>query len=443
MKNIHGRIAAAAGLALCLVAGVVYWQSASENSGGRPPATPAGADAAVRATPFAAEAAPLPLSLPAAPASSASSAAAPATDPFASLSPRARRMAADWCGYGAREAMKEEEAREARKKDGRSSAEDEAPSDGEQVMNIARSERLQAWIRTLRSRSDLRSQAIGDFLAGDTPSRAHLQDLARRSTDPMVTALALARPCKAEGCRMVDAAQWARLEPDNLMAWMAQLQDGKLPAEQVNYLLERMAREARRADDYTLALTQAIAGLAQARTPGLQQMAEGDLLGNQMAAIPIPSVRPLIEACKPGRNPAPPAGACQHVAALMWQMPQLLHRALALALARTSVPPGDPLRAEWEQRSEQYEAYSEAMHDTNLKELEQVLGSMGQGLCSAGSRLHEGFARLMTTGEWELAEQALAAASEPASALVQRARAKRNGRSMMDGPQPAASSASR
>lgn len=441
MENIHWRVAATAGLLLGLAAGVVYRLSASEPDGADRPTAPATGDLAASAVSLGLAAASQPL--PPVPAASASAAALPAADAFAALSPRARRMAADWCGYGAREALKEEEAREARKKDGHASGDDESPSDGEQVINIARSERLQAWIRTLRGRSDLRSQAMGDFLAGDTPSRAHLQDLARRSTDPMVTALALARPCKSEGCRMVDAAQWARLEPDNLMAWMAQLQDSKLPAEQVNYLLERMARESRRADDYTLALTQAIAGLAQARTPGLQQMAEGDLLGNQMAAIPIPSVRPLIEACKPGRNPAPPAGACQHVAALMWQMPHLLHRTLALALARTSVPPGDPLRAEWEQRSEQYEAYSEALQDANLKDLEQVLGSMSQDLCSAGSRLHEGFARLMTTGEWELAEHALAAASEPVSALVQRARAKRNGRSMMDGPQPAASAASR
>jgi len=426
MKRTHRKIAGAAGLALCLGIGLGYWamtEPAAEvtrhASAGLAPASAPG--------PFT-PAASAPAAIP--PASGASAPAA--DDLFAKLSPRARRMAADWCGYGAAEMMKDALAREAAGKDGHTPSDGEPPSDGEQVMDTMRAQRLQDWIRTLRGRSDLRSQAIGDYLAGDTPSRAHLQELARRSTDPMVTALALARPCKAEGCRMVDAAQWARLEPDNLMAWMAQLTDRPPTPEQLSYLIERMGRDATRADDYSLALSQAVASLAQARAPGLLQSAETELLSQQIMHMPLLSLRPVLEACKPGRTPTAPAGACMHIAELMWSMPHLMHRALALALARRALPAGDAQRAEWARRGERYEVLAEALMDANATAFEQLLDPSKPDLCGVSGRMHEMLRQVMGTGEWERAAQAWAAASQPQEALIQRAREKRGGRSMME-----------
>lgn len=428
MKRTQRTIAGLTGLALCLALGLGYRalsESPAENRVVN--AAAAGVASAPRPAPQASP--PLPAMQP----TSAASAPALATgDAFAQLSPRARRMAADWCGYGATEMMKDARAREAAGKDDHATAGGDPPSDGEQIMDAARAQRLQDWIRTLRARSDVRSQAIGDYLAGDTPSRAHLQDLARRSTDPMVTALALARPCKAEGCRMVDAAQWARLEPDNLMAWMAQLKDKQQTPEQVSYLIERMGREATRADDYSLTLSQVVASLAQARTPGLQQSAEAELLSQRVMDVPLPNFHPLVEACKPGRAPAAPAGACAHMAGLMWDQPNLMHRALALALARQAVPVDDAQRAQWERRGERYEVLSEALMDANAAEFEQLLDQSKPDLCGASGRLHEMLRQVMGTGEWERAAQAWAAASQPQEAMIQRARQKRGGRSMME-----------
>lgn len=423
MKRTHRKIAGAAGLALCLGIGLGYRTlmtapAAEVASHAAPPPVPA--------TPAASAPAAIP------PASSTSAPTLAADDLFARLSPRARRMAADWCGYGAAEIMKEALAREAAGKGGHTPSDGEPPSDGEQVMDAVRSQRLQDWIRTLRARSDLRSQAIGDYLAGDTPSRAHLQDLARRSTDPMVTALALARPCKAEGCRMVDAAQWARLEPDNLMAWMAQLKDGPPTPEQLSYLIERMGRDATRADDYSLALSQAVASLAQARTPGLLQSAEAELLSQQIMHTPLFTLRPVLDACTPGRTPSAPAGACTHIAELMWSMPHLIHRALALAFARRALPPGDAQRTEWARRGERYEVLAEALMDANATAFEQLLDQSKPDLCGASGRMHEMLRQVMGTGEWERAALAWAAASQPQEALIQRAREKRGGRSMME-----------
>lgn len=428
MKRTHRKIAGAAGLALCLGIGLGYramTDPAAEGPRGTA-AAPAPASAPRPPTPAA--------SAPAVvvPASGAGAPALAADDLFATLSPRARRMAADWCGYGAAEILKDALAREAAGKGGHAANDGEPPSDGEQVMDAARAQRLQDWIRTLKARSDVRSQAIGDYLAGDTPSRAHLQDLARRSTDPMVTALALARPCKAEGCRMVDAAQWARLEPDNLMAWLAQLKDREPPPEQLSYLIERMGRDARRADDYSLTLSQAVASLAQARTPGLLQTAESELLSQQVMHLPLLTLRPVLQACTPGQTPAAPAGACAHIAGLLWDMPHLMHRALALAFARRSVPADDPQRAEWARRGERYELLSEALMDANATAFEHMLDQSRPDLCGGAGRLHELLRQVMGTGEWERAAQAWAAASQPQEALIQRAREKRGGSSMME-----------
>lgn len=374
-----------------------------------------------------------PSSVPAGPASGPLLASPPPDG----LSARARRMREDWCGYGLREAQRDEEEREARRAGKPAGEEAEKAADADQVMDQAREQVLATWIARLRSRKDLRSQAIADYLAGDTPSRAHLQDLARRSTDPMVTVLALQRPCKSQACTAVDAAQWARLEPDNLMAWMAQAQ-----TEQTPYLIERMGREAQRSEDYGVALGQALADLADASSPGLRQMAEESLLTSLLAAWNLPSFSAVLSSCQAARGQPVMTAHCEHIAQLMWNSPHLLGRALALALARRLVPATHPQRPEWERRALHFEALMQADIERSQAQLERWARMPVQEGCAAAALEHAALRQRLRLGEWALAQELQTASGESLEVLAARSRARRDGRSVLDGPAPASAAAS-
>lgn len=364
-------------------------------------------------------------------ASSGASGAASAAD---ALSPRARRMRDDWCGFGMAEALREAEALEARNEAARKAGrpeEDAGESEAAQVLSQAREERQRAWIQTLRSRRDLRSHAVAELLVDDPPSRARLQDLARRSTDPMVTALAMMRPCKAPACRAIDPAQWSRLEPDNLMAWVAQIQGDTVPPEQLSYLIERMGRDARRSDDYLGALHQMLAALVVSE-PGLPQMAETELLASAWATFPVPNVRQVLMACSPAEMVPALHSSCERIADLLWDMPHQLGKALSMGMARRFVPPGHPRRSEWEQRALHFDAAAEALMADNLASMERWASKLPAQGCQAASEFHAGLRQTLLTPEWTRAEQALAASPDSREALVERARAKRGGRSPLD-----------
>lgn len=388
--------------------------------------------------PQAVAAAPAPAPKPLPSSASAPAAVSPplAGPPPDGLSPRARRMREDWCGYGLQEAHREEQQREAGQGRSPASEEDEDVSDAEQVMAQAREQVLASWISALRGRKDLRAQAIADYLAGDTASRAHLQDLARRSTDPMVTALALQRPCKGQACAAVDAAQWARLEPDNLMAWMAQAR-----TEQMPYLIERMGREAQRSEDYLLPLSQVLAELSDATAPGLRQMAELELMVGILSAWNLPAVRPMLDSCQAARTQPATAAHCERIAQLMWESPHLLGRGLALSLARRLVPPGHAQRPEWERRALRYEALLQAEMDHHQAQVERWERSPAQEGCRVAALDHAELRKRLRMGEWAHTQEFQAASGESLEVLARRNRADRDGRSILDSPVPASAAA--
>lgn len=444
MKKTDWNIAGAVGLALCLAAGLGYRvmtapAPAEAATGAHTRASAAGPASAPRG---AVPAAPLPASM----ASSVSTRAAEpaADDPFSTLSPRARRMAADWCGYGAREAMKDEERQAAAKGDTATTGGAPA-SDGEQVLDAARAHVLRHWLRTLRSRRDLRSQAIADYLAGDTPSRAHLQDLARRSTDPMVTALALQRPCKAEGCRMVDAAQWARLEPDNLAAWLVQVQAPSTSPDQLSYLIERMGKDASRHDDYLPALRQALAALASTETPGLAQGVEVDLLSGAVSGWSLQPMRPVMDRCQAASQQPVTAAHCARIARVMWDSASLIPRGLALGLARRVVPTGHAQRPDWEDRALRYDALLAVETASAGALAERLEQTPAEQVCQIGATLHAELRHRYRQGDWAYAEERLPSLGEPLEALARKTRHDRGGRSLLEEPPPpkAAAGASR
>lgn len=351
------------------------------------------------------------------------------------LSPRARRMRDDWCGYGLREGLREAKALEARNHAARQAGQpvDEAEeSDAEKVLTQAREERLGAWIRTLRSRRDLRSQAIADLLAKDPGSTRHLHDLARRSTDPMITALALMRPCQEAGCRGIDAAQWARLEPDNLMAWIAQVSGGDAPTDQLPYLIERMGRDALRSEDYLGVLAQTLATLANDAKPGLQQMADNTLLATETGTYPTARLIQVMNACSPPLPNRNQRSSCEHIGELLWGMQDQLSRSIGLSLARGLVPPGHPRRREWEQRALHFDAATEALMTELFATVKRRTGTP-EGLgCQAIADQHAEMRRMLQVSQWEQAEQALAASPESPETLQERAHAKRGGASRME-----------
>lgn len=133
-----------------------------------------------------------------------------------------------------------------------------------QAQGLAREVPQPAAVVALQQRSDLRSQALADYLiaasgaAGGDAARDRLQDRARSSTDPMLTVLALHMPCVRAGCRNVEASQWSRLEPANLLAWLT------LPARSGadgRYLLDEIATQVRYVRSYREEADALLAGL--------------------------------------------------------------------------------------------------------------------------------------------------------------------------------------
>jgi hypothetical protein len=104
---------------------------------------------------------------------------------------------------------------------------DEPDPDVERVQAWSAAQVGARWQAALRQRGDPRSLAVAEALSNEALSneasaRSRLQDLARSSPDPMLTALALAHPCEPGVCRNIEASQWSRLEPENLFAWLVQ-----------------------------------------------------------------------------------------------------------------------------------------------------------------------------------------------------------------------------
>ena len=140
-------------------------------------------------------------------------------------------------------------------------------------------ERLTAeWLARLRARGDERSLAAADLIDGSEAAKRHLFDLARNAKDPAVYAWAL-NACSVELECGLSVERWVQLDPGNMSPWFMALnlararQDPQAEHEAL-YQLAQLHRQ----DGYRLDLLRLRLSLTQARAPGLQMMAEHELV---------------------------------------------------------------------------------------------------------------------------------------------------------------------
>lgn len=180
-----------------------------------------------------------------------------------------------------------------------------------------------AAVAGLQQQREARAQALADYLlaASSAPesadARARLQDRARASTDAMLTVLALHMPCIQPGCRSIEAAQWSRLEPANLLAWLA------LPvrASDADYLLAQIDTQVRYVRDYRAEVAAMMDPWGYRGSDGV--MGESGLLLN---------LRALAASCPQELPDATRAQRCEKVADLLWMQGGELERLTALSL---------------------------------------------------------------------------------------------------------------
>ena len=365
-------------------------------------------------------------------------------------------MKADWCGFGAVERNRQAEAVFANAKGqdgagGMPAIEQLRGTAGSQVMEEAVAEVRRRWRQALMQRGDERSLAVADYLDSDASgdgaaaARVRLQARARMSTDPMVTALAMQRPCAVGACVNVEASQWSRLEPANLQAWLALVgAPASAAVEQANagYALDRIAQEVRYSRAYSREVHALLVSLPQTPSPGLQNDAEIELASHVVFGWPLPRMRPVLEACR-----ASPVGAgvlqrCEAVARVLVQQQELLYRTFGLAFARAVIAARPAQRPQWEAQAREYEAV-QAWRDLQAERAASeptpaaVEPTAPCGWQPDMRRFYEDY---MTRGEWERLRDGIAEAGMDEAALSALWR-KREGRSTLD-PVPAARPAS-
>jgi len=375
---------------LCLgwSASMVWWRWAGPQEG-----TPAPQDSPLQRAPPGQALPPAPSPVTAGPSSGPLLAGTPAEE----LSPRAQRMRADWCGYGAVESAKEERAR--------SALDSEALErlDGIRVLRAAQRQLRARWVRQLSERGDQRSLAIAAFLdeafqhlpPEDPGSRVRLQDLARRSTDPLVTALALQRPCGPGQCVTIEATQWSRLEPDNALAWMAQWRGAALPPHRQLELITQMAAQARHADTHNRALLQVLRSLPAASEPGLPHLAESMLLFD-FRADQASSLLALPGACGKGSEQPELRQACLAIAERFWQQDDAFLRSTAVDMAAPRPPRSEP----WAARAMLVEAVRRAVADLDQQELQVLETRMPRDPCGSLPALRAWLERRLELDDW-------------------------------------------
>lgn len=342
----------------------------------------------------------------------------------AALSPRALRMRSDWCGYGAIELEKDEEA-------GRGlSREQMAGLDGMRVLREAQREVRARWVRQLKARGDQRSLAIAAFLdeafptlpKEDPGSRARLQDLARRSTDPLVTVLALHRPCPPGACTNIEPSQWSRLEPDNVLAWLAQWKrERQEQAEQAQQglLAERIAQiaaQARHADSQLQDLAALLRALPVEGRLGLTHQAESMLLYDFRADQGPADLLDLTLACRDAGTQPGVRKDCLTIAERLWQQEELGTRWAAVGIGRI-VDPGSEL---WRSRSLMHKAVSYAHMDSSRQQMEVLKDIPPRQLCPSLPALRSWTMALFRGDEWQQGEAIIRASGLDARAWLLR-----------------------
>lgn len=364
--------------------------------------------------------------------------------PDAAQTTYARRLRADWCGFGAAETW-----REAQQKPDEHSPGARSPSQQsrEQVMKEAQAQVIQNWQQSLRHRGEPRASALAEFIAAsqtddlklNRAGRARLQAMALASSDPMLTALALQKPCDAGQCRNVEGTQWSRLEPENLNAWLQLFGDPQLRPSQGDYLMERMASQSKFSRSYARETGEMLSQLLQTEIPDLMHEAETTLLGQLAGTWSFPTYRPLLQRCRERHPPAVvarPADArnCEAIADALWAEGDRLERRMALALAGAVLSPAQAQRARWEDRAREAEAVTVLDDERIDRELNDLM-AFNEGPAALCQRVLPSLrataldeARRMN---WQLALAQLQQAGQDRAALSRRWRDK-NGRSMLE-----------
>ncbi len=269
---------------------------------------------------------------------------------------------AQWCSHGSLQESQQQAAAlagegEALDADGQArlrALEDSWPST--QARRQIRARLLRAWQASLRQHGDDASLALALLIAhgpDETPPLAALQalqDLAMRSSDPWVQAVALQRrvQCQATpGCRAVPAERWALLDPENLAAWIASAPPDAAPSA----TRWKQWRQARRWDDGSSRMMQTLLALPWPDKPGLEQeIAMMELTGWRVTwstMLPLP----LTKACRVRELPAQARQLCEQAADWLWGTPgaSLLDWTLAVHLAQ----PGElGSQARWQAREQ-------------------------------------------------------------------------------------------
>ncbi len=387
-------IAAGALLGLALAG---WWQLGGREASALPRvAGPAASWPAPLASP--AEPGSAPMTPKAARVSVAQAASAASANGTASLSPRALRMRADWCGYGAAESEKDEQQHP------ESSREQLEQTDGMRVLRAAQREARARWVRQLRKRGDLRSVALADFLdvaffalpREDAGSRARLQDLARRSTDPLLTALALRRPCAPDECTNIEATQWSRLEPDNILAWVAQLDTLAMSRQRQAELIAQIAAQATHGESHDGEIVTMLLTLPVEHEPGLAYHAEAMLL-HEFNAAGGPDLLSLALACRDADALPATRQHCLHIADRLWQQEDAYKRWLAVAIGQIL----DRGNEQWISRHLLHAAVSRAHREHEAQELEALGSIPAKALCPSLPRLRNWEFRRLSTSEWQ------------------------------------------
>ncbi|MCY4743883.1 hypothetical protein NYO99_02740 [Pelomonas sp. UHG3] len=364
-----------------------------------------------------------------------------------------QRISADWCGFGAAERDRATEAArdaaEASPGAGADAMARLADSPASRVLAQASEQVRQRWVALLSQQADPRAQALADLLVtrgddaeADAAARARLQARARSSADPMLTALALQRPCRDGACANVEAAQWARLEPANLQAWLALWGSPGDESSRNAYVLDRLATEARYSRSYAREAHQLLASLPQATALGLQSEAELNLQGSVVFGWPLQRMSPLVQACRAPSVQAGTAGRCEAAARLLFEQEDLLHRAMAMAIARSLVAVQPSLRPRWEAPARALEA-AQVWSATEAERMAEAASAAGATSACAWQTGHRDvMASQLQLGEWGRLQSAMREAGVDEAALSARFRQEHR-RSVLDAPPAPASAAGR
>lgn len=293
---------------------------------------------------------------------------------------------------------------------------------------------LNRWEGLLLQRGDALSLAVREQLRlrfpQDPSSRAqalaNLHELARRSGQPAVMAMALASPCgDAPGCRDFDASVWVGREPGNLQAWlrqMEQMQGRRAAADpavcaELRPLLAGAAASSF-SHSHTAEGVMVLASLPQQLQPGLRNAAEQEILSTLLFSEFGPMPGALFRRCKqaadsnPGLDGAGDGAGlrpqCAAVAERLWQQGEnMVQRGLAHKLGLIL----EPGRPDWPQRAREFEAL-QRWQSRDDHPLMVGLSEHASG-CDPGQALRRHVLGVATQGEWAYLQAERAAAGLP------------------------------